>query len=118
MTVQGAPGRRGGTSGPPAVEGAVPDLQATALALRIEALEARVARLEAAVRTLRASLDDMLGHEGLARAGEHREVLEAYRMFANDRGWLKRMRDAVMEGLTAVVSGHELADHGCVQLAH
>ncbi len=64
-------------------------------------VESEVARLEAAMETLRASLDDMLRHEGLARAGEHREVLEAYRMFADDRGWLKRMRDAVEEGLTA-----------------
>ena len=28
-------------------------------------------------------------------SGEHREVLETYRMFAHDRGWLRRLREAV-----------------------
>jgi phosphotransferase system, enzyme I, PtsP len=58
-------------------------------------------RLDAAVAKLKAGLDDMLAHETLAKAGAHRDVLEAYRMFANDKGWLRRMRDAVNEGLTA-----------------
>jgi phosphotransferase system enzyme I (PtsP) len=43
----------------------------------------------------------MLEEEGMARAGEHRDVLEAYRMFANDRGWLQKLREAAMTGLTA-----------------
>ena len=33
--------------------------------------------------------------------GEHREVLEAFRMFAHDRGWIRRLREAVATGLTA-----------------
>ncbi|GAB4071413.1 phosphoenolpyruvate--protein phosphotransferase [Ancylobacter sonchi] len=58
-------------------------------------------RLDHAVETLRASIDTMLEDEGVARVGEHREILEAYRMFAHDRGWINRMREAVMTGLTA-----------------
>jgi phosphotransferase system enzyme I (PtsP) len=58
-------------------------------------------RLEAATSELRVSLDEMLGHEHLASAGEHRDVLEAYRMFAHDRGWERRLREAVQSGLTA-----------------
>ena len=58
-------------------------------------------RLTAAHAKLRETLDDMLRHESLAKAGAHHEVLEAYRMFANDKGWVRRMRDAVAEGLTA-----------------
>jgi phosphotransferase system, enzyme I, PtsP len=58
-------------------------------------------RLDAAVTRLKASLDDILEHETLSKAGAHRDVLETYRMFANDKGWLRRMRDAVNEGLTA-----------------
>jgi phosphotransferase system enzyme I (PtsP) len=58
-------------------------------------------RLDQAVDTLRASIDVMLEEEGMARAGEHRDVLEAYRMFAHDRGWLHKLREAVMTGLTA-----------------
>jgi len=58
-------------------------------------------RLDLAIDTLRATIDVMLEDEGVARAGEHRDVLETYRMFAHDRGWLHKMREAVMTGLTA-----------------
>jgi len=58
-------------------------------------------RLDLAIDTLRATIDVMLEEEGVARAGEHRDVLETYRMFAHDRGWLHKMREAVMTGLTA-----------------
>jgi phosphotransferase system enzyme I (PtsP) len=60
-----------------------------------------LARLDAAIATLRASLDEMFDHEHLAGAGEHRDVLEAYRMFAHDKGWVRRLREAVEGGLTA-----------------
>ena len=62
---------------------------------------ADLARLETAIGELRGSLDDMLDHENLAAAGEHRDVLEAYRMFAHDKGWQRRLREAVEGGLTA-----------------
>lgn len=58
-------------------------------------------RIEDAVGRLRASVDAMLSGDTLGRAGEHREVLETYRMFANDSGWLARLREAVESGLTA-----------------
>jgi phosphotransferase system enzyme I (PtsP) len=37
----------------------------------------------------------------VADGGEHRDVLEAYRMFAYDRGWVHRLEEAVATGLTA-----------------
>jgi phosphotransferase system enzyme I (PtsP) len=58
-------------------------------------------RLETAVEELKATLDELLEQSDLGGDGEHREVLEAYRMFAHDRGWLKRMREAIQGGLTA-----------------
>jgi phosphotransferase system, enzyme I, PtsP len=58
-------------------------------------------RLEEAVGTLQSDLDLMLERGDVADGGEHRGVLEAYRMFAYDRGWLRRLREAVMTGLTA-----------------
>lgn len=58
-------------------------------------------RLDEALSTLKISLDEMLQHEHLSGDGEHRDVLEAYRMFANDRGWQRRLREAVIGGLTA-----------------
>jgi phosphotransferase system enzyme I (PtsP) len=66
-----------------------------------EDAELELKRLEQAVYALRGSIDDMLETEDLSHAGEHREVLQAYRMFANDRGWLQRMLEAVDTGLTA-----------------
>jgi phosphotransferase system enzyme I (PtsP) len=60
-----------------------------------------VKRLETAISTVRSDLDSMLERGDVADSGEHREVLEAYRMFAYDHGWLHKMREAVMTGLTA-----------------
>jgi len=59
------------------------------------------ARLETAITGLRADLDAMLEHGDVAEGGEHREVLEAYRMFAHDRGWVHKLEEAVLTGLTA-----------------
>ena len=58
-------------------------------------------RLDAALNKLRADLDRLLERRDVADAGEHRDVLEAYVMFAHDRGWTHRMHEAVMTGLTA-----------------
>jgi phosphotransferase system enzyme I (PtsP) len=58
-------------------------------------------RLEAAVETMRSDLDVLLERGEVADGGEHRDVLEAYRMFAYDRGWVHRLEEAVRTGLTA-----------------
>ena len=58
-------------------------------------------RLDAAMRELRAWIDKVLVSGDVARAGDHRDVLEAYGMLAHDRGWAERMREAVATGLTA-----------------
>ena len=63
--------------------------------------EAEESRLEAAVEELKSSIDEILEQGELSAAGEHRDVLEAYRMFAHDRGWLRRMKEAIKRGLTA-----------------
>jgi phosphotransferase system enzyme I (PtsP) len=62
--------------------------------------EAEVRRLEEALRGLQESLDLLIEGEGLG-AGEHREILETFRMFAHDRGWLRRLTEAIGSGLTA-----------------
>lgn len=63
--------------------------------------EEELERLETALGSLRLSIDDMLSRRDVAFEGEHRAVLEAYRMFANDRGWVRRLEEAVHNGLTA-----------------
>uniref|UniRef100_UPI003BAC3C86 phosphoenolpyruvate--protein phosphotransferase n=1 Tax=Stappia sp. TaxID=1870903 RepID=UPI003BAC3C86 len=58
-------------------------------------------RLERAINRLRISLDDLLNSGDMAPSGEHRDVLEAYRMFAHDRGWIRKIEEAINNGLTA-----------------
>ena len=57
--------------------------------------------LESAIETLRTDLDQLLEHGDVVDGGEHRDVLEAYRMFAYDTGWAHKLQEAVMTGLTA-----------------
>ncbi|HLH98233.1 MAG TPA: phosphoenolpyruvate--protein phosphotransferase [Xanthobacteraceae bacterium] len=64
-------------------------------------LQKELKRLRTAVETMRSDLDVLLERGELPDGGEHREVLEAYRMFADDRGWLHRLEEAVRTGLTA-----------------
>ena len=58
-------------------------------------------RLDQSMYALRASVDRMLDTADFSGAGEHREILETYRMFANDRGWFLRLHEAIDKGLTA-----------------
>jgi phosphotransferase system enzyme I (PtsP) len=58
-------------------------------------------RLDAAIATLREDLDRLVEHRDVADGGEHRDVLEAYRMFSYDQGWLHKISEAVTTGLTA-----------------
>src|SRR5580698_8890776 len=57
------------------------------------ALESR--RLEGALSKLRQSVDEMLESSELDLTEESREVIEAYRLFAEDRGWRNKLYDAV-----------------------
>ncbi|MBA4270385.1 MAG: phosphoenolpyruvate--protein phosphotransferase [Methylobacterium sp.] len=62
---------------------------------------AEVKRLEDAIAEMRASIDELIERGDVAHIGEHRDVLETFRMFAHDQGWLRRMREVVLTGLTA-----------------
>ena len=66
-----------------------------------EDTDQEVKRLEAALATMRVSIDDMLSHGDMQTGTEHRDILETYRMFANDRGWVDRLEEAIDNGLTA-----------------
>ncbi|SFS37226.1 phosphotransferase system, enzyme I, PtsP [Brevundimonas viscosa] len=63
--------------------------------------QAEEVRLHEALVGLKANIDKMLegGQGGLA--GPSFEVLETYRMFADDRGWNRSLVEAVRTGLTA-----------------
>ena len=64
-------------------------------------VETELLRLETAIGAMRASVDNLVDSSDDGVSGEHRDVLEAFRMIAHDRGWLRRLREAVSSGLTA-----------------
>ena len=57
-------------------------------------------RLREAVDALRLSVDEMLSGARSVNT-EQVQVLEAYRMFANSRSWMRRMEEDVQSGLSA-----------------
>ncbi len=57
-------------------------------------------RLREAVEQLRVGVDKMMELAGQQDA-DQRQVLEAYRMFANSKGWMRRMEEDVGSGLSA-----------------
>ncbi|MBO6898566.1 MAG: phosphoenolpyruvate--protein phosphotransferase [Shimia sp.] len=62
--------------------------------------DVELTRLNDAVDELRVGVDKML--DGAKRGDkEQLEVLEAYRMFANSKGWMKRMEQDIARGLSA-----------------
>ncbi len=58
-------------------------------------------RLQEAIDSLRSSVDAMLNSLGRGADKEQVKVLEAYRMFANSRSWVRRMEEDISLGLSA-----------------
>jgi len=78
---------------------------------------AELTRLDTALDRLRASVDQMLASSELDLTGESREVIEAYRLFAQDQGWRQRLRDAVRTGLTAEAAVERVQDELRIRIA-
>src|SRR5215212_3884159 len=57
-------------------------------------------RFEEAAHGVREDVDRMLEAHDM-QSGEQREIMETFRMFVDDRGWLERIREAIGSGLTA-----------------
>ena len=74
-------------------------------------------RLEEAIDALRRNLDATLERSDPG-FGEHREILEAYRMFADDSGWQRRIREAVETGLTAEAAVRRVQEETRLRLGH
>ena len=75
-------------------------------------------RLDTAIGSLRLSIDDMLSRHEVAFEGEHRAVLEAYRMFAHDRGWVRRLEEAIRNGLTAEAAVEKVQSDTRARMVH
>jgi phosphotransferase system, enzyme I, PtsP len=66
-----------------------------------ENVPAEEKRLTAAIAQLQAQVDELLDGTDASRTGDYSDVLETIRMFAHDKGWVNRLKEAVHSGLTA-----------------
>jgi len=80
--------------------------------------EAELERLAEGVQTMHDALDAMLDNVGRRGAGEHIEVLETYRQIAADRGWIRRIRQAVEGGLTAEAAVMKVQSDTRARMSH
>lgn len=69
--------------------------------LLAESIPNEQARLEDGIKILRASVDAMVSGEAASLSRASKEIYETYRMFAYDRKWVGRLREAVSSGLTS-----------------
>ena len=83
-----------------------------------EDTDAELKRLGDALGSLRLSIDDMLSKREVAFEGEHRAVLEAYRMFAYDHGWARRLEEAIRNGLTAEAAVEKVQSDTRARMVH
>lgn len=58
-------------------------------------------RLQKALYELQDSIDQLIHQAGFEEGGEQRDIMETYRMFAHDKGWINQLADAINTGLTA-----------------
>lgn len=74
-----------------------------------EDTEKELERLRHALAEMHGALDDML-QSSASLDDEHRDILETYRMFAEDAGWLNRIHEAIKSGLTAEAAVQKVHD--------
>lgn len=58
-------------------------------------------RLRQAVAAMHAAIDGMLAKSAVLSGTESHDILEAYQMFAKDRGWMARIEASIEKGLSA-----------------
>jgi phosphotransferase system enzyme I (PtsP) len=75
-----------------------------------EDVAAEEKRLRDAVAAMQQAVDALVDRSHRLGPGEHRDILETYRMFAADRGWLGRITEAVRSGLTAEAAVQRVRD--------
>jgi phosphotransferase system enzyme I (PtsP) len=76
-----------------------------------EDIEAERHRVYSAFDKMREQIDRMASQAEFGGEGEHREVLEMYKMFAYDEGWKRRINEAIDSGLTAEAAIERVQQH-------
>ena len=82
-----------------------------------EDADAELERFGQALSGIQASLDALFARPEM-HDGEHRDVLETYRMFTEDKGWRGRISEAIMTGLTAEAAIQKIHDDMRVRMAN
>ncbi len=63
--------------------------------------EREMQRLGEAMTKMHSALDELEALTAASGDAEHLDILETYRMLAQDRGWLRRINEAIQDGLSA-----------------
>ena len=58
-------------------------------------------KLAQGFESLLAQIDEIMSAEDILHHGEHREILDVYKLFARDKGWRAKIETAIESGLTA-----------------
>ena len=58
-------------------------------------------KLDAGLESLLEQIDEIMSAEDIIHHGEHREILDVYKLFARDKGWRVKIVHAIESGLTA-----------------
>jgi phosphotransferase system, enzyme I, PtsP len=75
-----------------------------------EDVDAEQERLRLAIAAMQDAIDKLVDTSRGLGPGEHRDIIETYRMFATDRGWVARIGEAVRSGLTAEAAVQKVRD--------
>ena len=78
--------------------------------------EVEAARLHTALESMHAQIDALIERNGTI-GGASLEILETYRLFAQDQGWLSRIEDAIRQGLTAEAAVVQVQDDNRARLS-
>lgn len=75
-------------------------------------------RLHKAVLELQESVDLIIRNSGLDKGDAKLEIMETYRMFTHDKGWLERIIEAIHTGLTAEAAVKKVQEHMRARMAN
>jgi phosphotransferase system, enzyme I, PtsP len=78
-------------------------------------IPAELKRLDEALLRLREDINRLLVNDQMS-GDEHKEIIETVQMLAHDRGWARRMREAVSAGLTAEAAVERVQQNQRTQL--
>jgi len=67
-------------------------------------------RLQKAVEALRRSVDELIRQSEMKEGDEHADIMETYRMFTHDQGWIDQISEAIGSGLTAEAAVKKVQD--------